>query len=73
MADAKTITATHPIHCPMCHSMLRVIHHQPESMFCADCGVSVTVPVYAWKKYQQPAPERLPVMMSNRPSTPNAR
>ena len=50
--EAKTLVVTHPIHCPMCRSLLKVVQHQAELMFCVCCGVSVTVPAYSWKKYE---------------------
>jgi hypothetical protein len=53
MIDATKIAAPGRINCPVCHSKLMLVQQQPESMFCACCGVSVIVPQYSWKKYGQ--------------------
>ncbi len=58
MTEAKRLAAMHPINCPMCRSTLKVLQRQPEQMFCVCCGVSVTVPVNAWQKYERLEPYR---------------
>jgi|RhiMethySRZTD1v2_1073278.scaffolds.fasta_scaffold418249_3 hypothetical protein len=48
-----------PINCPVCQSLLKVLHDKPELCFCQclECGTNVIVHADGWAKYEKPDAE----------------
>jgi len=51
-----------PINCPVCQTLLKVLHDKPELSFCQclDCGTNVIVHAEGWSKYETPDAESVP-------------
>ena len=45
-----------PLNCPVCQTLLKVLHDKPELCFCQclECGTNVIVHADSWAKYEGP-------------------
>ena len=45
-----------PLNCPVCQTLLKVLHDKPELSFCQclECGTNVIVHAEGWAKFERP-------------------